>query len=280
MELFSRSDNHEEYKRLSARLREGVLTMIHKAQSIHVGSNLSVVDILAVLYKEILRVNALDPEDAGRDRFIMSKGHAAAALWATLAEFGFFPQEWLNEYYLDDGKLAGHVTKHGIPGVELSTGSLGHGISFGAGVAFSARSGEQRYKTFVLVSDGELNEGLTWEAMLFAAHHKLDNLTVIVDYNSLQSLGKTDDILTLSPLKAKAESFGWSVQEVDGHNCGQLARILSKVPFAQSKPSFIIAHTIKGKGIRFLEGRVDWHHRFLEDAHIQQALAELEVARS
>lgn len=268
------------YRTLSNKMRAEALAMIHRGKSAHAGSNLSAADIVTILYHGILRVNPKRPDWPDRDRFVMSKGHAAAILWANLADRDFFPKTWLASYYKDDGKLPGHVTKLTIPGVELSTGSLGHGLPFGAGVALAGKRDRKNYRVFVVLSDGELDEGSNWEAILFAPHHKLDNLVAIVDYNKIQSLATVKETLDLEPLKKKIEAFGWAVREVDGHDHKELYRTLKAVPFRKGKPSFIIAHTVKGKGVSYMENTVTWHYANTDEKQMALALRELSVKPS
>ncbi len=265
-------------KILANAIRKHVLRMTHRAGSSHVGSNFSMADILATLYGCILRVDPGSPKWPERDRFILSKGHAVAGLYAVLAERGFFPLDWLDDFYLDGSRLAGHVCDRGVPGIEVSTGSLGHGLSIGCGFALGAKEEHRTYRVFTLVSDGECNEGSMWEAALFAPHHKLDNLTVIVDYNKIQSMGWTREILDLDPLAGKWAAFGWGVKEIDGHDFSQLVETLANLPVQQGKPSCVIAHTIKGKGVSFMENQVLWHYRAPNDEEYRQALAELEAS--
>jgi transketolase len=268
----------ENYRALSKRIRQHVLKMVHRARSSHVGSSLSIADLLAVLYSRVLRIDPQRPDWPERDRFILSKGHACAAVYAVLAEKGFFPVEWLDTYYLDGSHLAGHITHRDIPGVEVSTGSLGHGLSIAAGIALAARHDERSYRVFALLSDGECDEGSTWEAALFIPHHRLDNVVVIVDYNKIQSFGTVKEVLDLEPLADKWRSFGWATLEIDGHDFRQIEDALLNIPFKQGQPSCIIAHTIKGKGISFMENRLAWHYRSPDDNELKRALAELEAA--
>ena len=264
-------------KALSNRIRAHVLRMTHRARSSHVASSLSMADLLAVLYGRILRIDQANPEWPRRDRFILSKGHGGAAVYAVLAERGFLPKKWLDTYYLDGSKLTGHITHHGIPGVEASTGSLGHGLPIGCGMALAGKQAKPPHRVFALLSDGECQEGSTWEAALFAAHHRLDNLVAIVDYNKFQATGKVEEILNLEPLAGKWQAFGWVVQQIDGHDFGQIEKALSSIPFKTGQPSCIIAHTVKGKGISFMEGQIAWHYQPPDDEQLRQALAELGV---
>jgi transketolase len=258
------------------RIRRRVLEMICRAKSSHIGSVFSVVDVLAVLYDQILRVDPVRPDWRERDRFILSKGHACAGLYAALAERGFFPESWLEEFFSDGGRLAGHATHWGVPGVEVSSGSLGHGLSLGCGMAVAGKHDGLGYRVFVLLSDGECDEGSTWEAALFAPHHGLDNLVAIVDYNKIQSFGRVADVLDLDPFAAKWESFGWSVCEIDGHDHAQIVNSLNSIPRTNGKPTCIVAHTVKGKGVSFMEDKVLWHYRCPDAEERRLAFAELE----
>jgi transketolase len=259
---------------LARKVRERVLRMSSRARSSHIGSCFSAAELLAVLYGEWLRVDPREPQAPARDRFILSKGHACAALYAVLAERGFFPVEWLDSFYQDGSRLPGHVTV-GVPGVEISTGALGHGLAIGAGMALAGKRDNALYRVVVMLSDGECDEGATWEAALLAPHHRLDNLTAIVDYNKIQSLGWVKDILDLEPLADKWRAFGWSVREIDGHDVDVIRRALGATPFEQGRPSCLVAHTIKGKGVSFMEGQLLWHYRAPDQEELARALAEL-----
>jgi len=266
-----------ELAELARKIRCHVVRMAHRARSSHIGSSLSVVDLLAVLYAEILRVNPSEPNWPDRDRFILSKGHAAACVYAVLAEKGFVPFESLDTYYQNGSALAGHITRSGVSGVDASTGSLGHGLGMGCGMALAARRDRRTYRVFVLLSDGECDEGSTWEAALFAPHHQLDNLVAIVDYNKLQSLATTEHTLALEPLADKWRAFGWSVREINGHDLAEIQSALEIIPWQAGRPSCVIAHTVKGKGVRFMENAILWHYRHLDDDELQRALEELKV---
>lgn len=257
---------------LAKNIRKHVLRMTSKGKSSHVGSALSIADILAVLYSN-MNVNPKKPLDPKRDRFILSKGHAGAAVYAVLAELGFFSKEILDTHYQDGSILSGHVSHKGVPGVEFSTGSLGHGLSVASGFALAAKRKSLNFKSYALLSDGELDEGSNWEAILFAPHHNLDNLTCIVDYNKLQSLTSVKETLNLEPLKDKITSFGWNVIDIDGHNHDDLRKSINK---STSKPKFIIANTIKGKGISFMENKVVWHYKSANEEELEKGLNELE----
>lgn len=260
---------------LARRMRRQALQMVHRARASHIGSALSICDIVAVLYGQVLQVDPEQPAADLRDRFILSKGHACVAVYAALAETGFFPVEDLLRYGQDHSALMNHIS-HKVVGVEFSTGSLGHGLPFGAGKALAAKRLRQDWRTFVLLSDGELGEGSNWEAMMFAAHHGLDNLIAVIDYNKLQSLTTIEKTLRLEPLAEKLEAFGWAVREIDGHDHDSLLQALSSVPWEASKPSVLIAHTTKGKGVSFMEGSVQWHYSTPNAEQLALALAEIE----
>jgi transketolase len=266
-----------DYQASATKIRAHVLRMIHQAKSSHVGSALSIADLLAVLYGGILHVDPAHLQSLSRDRFILSKGHACAAVYAILAECGFFPKEWLDTFYLDGSHLPGHIT-HSVPGVEASTGALGHGLPIGCGMALAGKQSGQSYRVFVLLSDGECDEGSIWEAALFAPNHGLDNLVVIVDYNKIQALGKVKEVLDLEPLAGKWQAFGWATREIDGHDFSQIENTLQIVPFKPRQPSCIIAHTIKGKGVSFMENQLAFHYKPPDDEQLHQALTELGVS--
>ncbi|MEY4075634.1 MAG: hypothetical protein RIQ69_4 [Pseudomonadota bacterium] len=268
---------HLESQDLACRMRVQALQMVHRAKASHIGSALSICDIVAVLYGQVLRLDPKQPDTPNRDRFILSKGHACVSVYAALAETGFFPREDLLKYGQDHSVLMNHIS-HKVAGVEFSTGSLGHGLPFGTGKALAAHRRKHDWRTFVLLSDGELGEGSNWEAMMFAAHHQLDNLVAIVDYNKLQSLTTVDKTLRVEPLADKARAFGWAVREVDGHNHAELTELLGSAPWEPGKPSFLIAHTTKGKGVSFMENSVDWHYKSPSAEQLAQALGELNHA--
>ena len=261
---------------LARNIRTQALQMVYRARGSHIGSALSISDIVATLYGKILKLTPAKPQAPDRDRLILSKGHACVAVYAALAETGFFPRKDLLTYGQDHSIFMSHISQK-VPGVEFSTGSLGHGLPFGVGKSLAAKRKAEDWRSFVLMSDGELDEGSNWEAMLFAAHHQLDNLVAIVDYNKLQSLTTVDKTLGLEPLANKFRAFGWSVREVDGHDHAALVRDLGSVPWTPGKPSIMIAHTIKGKGISFMENKVEWHYRSPNEKELTQALAELEA---
>jgi len=239
-----------------------------------VGGSLSMAELLAVLYGKVLRLTPETVDDPDRDRLILSKGHGCAGFYAVLAECGYFPLQWLDNFCQDGDNLAGHAT-HGPPGIEVSTGSLGHGLSIACGMALAGKRDRRPYRVFALLSDGECDEGSTWEAALFAPHHRLDNLTAIVDYNKIQSLGHVKEVLDLEPFVAKWSSFGWAVREIDGHDVDAIEQTLCEVPFEPERPSCVIAHTVKGKGVSFMEDKLLWHYRAPQGDEYDQAMAEL-----
>lgn len=259
---------------LARTVRGNCLCMTHRGKSGHVGSMLSMAEILAVLYKRLLRVDPQRPDWPERDRFVLSKGHGGCAVYAVLGELGFFPKDWYDGYYRDAGKLMGHISHH-VPGVEFSTGSLGHGLPVAVGMALAARRAGKTHRVVCLMSDGDCNEGSTWEALFFAAQHKLDNLTVIVDYNRIQALGFSRDVLDLEPFAAKLEASHWAVKEVDGHDVVALDTALSVLPFTAGKPSWLICHTVKGKGVSFMENTVACHYGSVNDEQLACALGEV-----
>ncbi len=255
-------------------IRGHALRMVGAAKASHIGSCLSCADILAVLYAEVLRVDPTRTDWPERDRFILSKGHAAAIQYAALAERGFLPIEQLTTFCGDGSALTGHVS-HKVAGVEVSTGSLGHGLPIGCGMAIGAKRKQESWRTFVLLSDGELDEGSNWEAALFAGHHGLDQLVAIVDYNKIQSFGNVKDVLELEPLADKWRAFRCEVRELDGHDIPALRETLKQVPFQPGRPSVVIAHTVKGKGVSFMENDLLWHYRSPDQTQLTSALAEL-----
>lgn len=262
--------------RLACTIRENSLRMVHRAKVGHPGGDMSAADILAVLYSAVLRVNPAMPSDPTRDRFVMSKGHCSASLYSTLAEAGFFPRERLFDYMKPLSALNGHPDRNKVPGVEANTGPLGHGLPISVGMAKAAKITGANWRVFVLTGDGELQEGSNWEAAMSAAQFELDNLTVIVDRNFLQQGDTTEDTVGLEPLDDRWRAFGWSVQEVDGHDVKSLTSALQSVPFEARKPNCLIARTHKGHGVSFMEDRIEWHHRIPTDVELATALAELE----
>lgn len=260
-----------DYKKIAQEIRKKVLDMIYRAQSSHVASNLSCIDILAVLYFGIM---------TSKDKFILSKGWAAASVYAILAKKGYFPFKDLDGYCKTNKKgepitpLIGLIS-HKVNGVTCSTGSMGHGLPIGLGIALAKKISNEKGRVFVLLSDGEMDCGTTWESALFASHHKLDNLFAIIDYNKLQASGKTNEVVNLEPLKEKWNSFGWVVEEVNGHDFAEIETALKNVPFKKQKPSVIIAHTIKGKGVSFMENKIEWHYWSVNKENYEKAINEL-----
>jgi transketolase len=258
----------------AAAIRAHTVQMVHRVNASHVGGGLSMADLLAVLYQDVLRVHPTGPQHPDRDRFILSKGHACAALYATLALKGFFPVEELQRFGQDGSRLMTHVS-HKVPGVEFSTGSLGHGLGFACGKALAAKRQKKNWRVFAMLSDGELDEGSNWEAILFAPHHRLDNLVAVVDYNKIQSLGNVRDVLDLAPLAEKFRAFGWAVKEIDGHDHDAIHRALQTLPFEPGKPGCLIANTVKGKGVDFMENKLLWHYRTPNSEQVRLALEQL-----
>ena len=262
---------------LARRMRAQAVKMVHRARASHIGSALSIADIVAVLYGQIMAVDPARPDWSERDRFLLSKGHACVAVYAALAECGFIPEYELLNYGQDHSMMMNHIS-HKVPGVEFSTGSLGHGLPFGVGKALAAKRSRRGWRTFVLLSDGELGEGSNWEALMFAAHHGLDNLTAIVDYNKLQSLTTVEETLRIEPMADKVQAFGWAVRNVDGHDHAALRSALERGAGELGKPTFIIAHTTKGKGVSFMENALQWHYKSPNDTELSQALKEIGYA--
>ena len=258
------------------RIREIILHQSKRANVGHIGSALSVADILAVLYTDVLRIS--DPGDPARDRFILSKGHASLALYAALSLRGWISREMLDSF-CQDGSILGVHPDRAVPGVDFSTGSLGQGLSMGVGAALAARLAERRHRVFVLVSDAECNTGVLWEAVMFAAHHRLSNLVVIVDANGQQALGYTRDVLNLAPLADRWSAFGWDAQEIDGHDTQAIARAVGALSNDSGAPHVLVARTVFGKGVSYMEGQIKWHYWPMSDQEYAQALAEVERNR-
>lgn len=257
---------------MSSAIRQSIIEQSRRANTGHIGSCLSIADILAALYGEALEIP--DFEDPERDVFVLSKGHAALALYSALHASGRLSSEELDTYCADGTSLGGHP-EHPLPGVELSTGSLGHGLGFGAGVALGARMRGSRQRAFVLVSDAECNEGSTWEAVMFAAHHRLANLIAVVDANGQQALGSTADVMDLEPLVERFAAFGWDVHEVDGHDPDQIVAIVRGLDVQDGPPHFLVARTTFGKGVSYMEGMLHWHYWPMSDEDYEKARAEV-----
>lgn len=262
-------------KKQAARLRGKVIEMSHAAQAAHLASSLSCCDIVTAAYWHVLRIDPSRPKDPLRDRFILSKGHAATALYAVLAYRGFFPVSELDSYCKDGGKLAEHPPANLLPGVEAATGSLGHGLPIGCGMALAGRILGHKFRVYALLSDGENNEGSVWESAMFAAAQKLENVCVIVDYNKWQATARSNETLMIAPLREKWAAFGWDAVETDGHDMRRLAELMQRVPNGSGKPVAIIAHTIKGKGVSFMEDDNNWHYRAPTAEEVAKAHREL-----
>lgn len=257
------------------RIRATCVQIAHDAGEGHLKGALSCVDLVVALYGGWLRVSPEDPRSPDRDRFIFSKGHACAALYAVLAERGFIPKEWLNQYCQNDAPLAMHPCPHALPILECPSGSLGHGLGIGTGMAYGLRLDGNHARVVVLMSDGECNEGSVWEAAMFAAANKLEGLMAIVDYNRVQSVGRSDELMGYTSLTEKFRAFGWAARTIDGHNMSEIIETLGDFPFAEGRPSAIIAKTVAGAGVGFMEDDVLWHYRVPSDDDLERALEEL-----
>lgn len=265
-----------ELRRKALMIRQHVIKMISARGKGHTGPALSMVEIVTALYFGVLRSDPDNPRHPERDRFLLSKGHACTALYAALAERGFFPLSRLDEYYRLDSLLGGHPVS-GLPGIEASTGSLGHGLPIAVGMALAAKLDKHGHRVFTVLGDGETQEGSVWEAAMAAAHYRLDNLITVIDRNGLEIDGPTETVMALEPLNLKWESFGWDVRMVNGHDIPALIQTMQSAPFSSGKPSIVIAKTIKGKGINFTENRKEWHHRAPDPQQAEDALRQLQV---
>jgi transketolase len=252
-------------------IRQECLNMVMRAKSGHLAPALSSADIISGLFFEVMKLNPHDPKDEKRDRFILSAGHKCLVLYAALAEMGFFPKDVLKTYCQFGSILGGHPIGLKVPGVEISTGSLGHGLSIGVGLALASKYLKKDYKVFVLMGDGEVHEGSVWEAALSSSHYQLDNLIAIIDYNGLCADGEVANVMNIEPLKNKWESFGWAVIEIDGHDMNQIVFSLRSVPIIKLKPTVIIAKTTKGKGLPCMENKFDWHSKVPSEEQARQA---------
>ena len=268
-------------KTLAWLIRRNGLEMTHLSRGSHIGSVLSVAEIIAVLYTSVLNVDPKEPKKPNRDRLILSKGHAGSAVYAALAETGFFPVEQLKTHYANGSILSGHVSHKGVPGVEVSTGALGHGLGIGVGMALGEKMDGANWRTYVVLGDGECDEGSVWESALQAAQYRLGRLIAVVDYNHMQSLGTVDETLRLEPFEQKWKDFGWRAESVDGHDTEALKAAFdrAKENAGTGKPSVILAHTVKGKGISFMENNILWHYRTPQGEEYDAALKELEAQR-
>ena len=262
---------------LAYKIRKDAINMVHNAHASHIGGVLSCTDIIAVLYSDIANYDVTNPRNPLRDRIILSKGHNGVAIYAALAESGFFTVDELNTYGMNGSKFSCHVSHKNVPGVEISTGSLGHGIGVACGMALNAKLKKLPYKVYVILGDGECNEGSVWEAAMFAAQYKLNNLTVIIDANGMQAMGKCSDVIDMEPMADKWRTFNWNVIEVkDGHNHNDLKQAF--MADTENMPKVIIARTVKGKGVSFMENNILWHYRDPQGEFYKQALKELEDA--
>lgn len=270
----SRKFDMDAARQLAKRVRIDVLEMIHSSHASHIGSAFSCVEIVVALYSGVANVDPRNPLLSGRDRIVLSKGHAGVALYATLAECGYFPREELAAYYQDGGRLSGHISHKNVPGVELSTGSLGHGVCVAAGMALAEKISRTNSRVYAIVGDGECEEGSVWEMALFAAHHNLDNFTVVVDHNRMQAMGFCEQEIGLSDLESKWRAFGWNVISVpDGNDIAQVFSALTRRD--QGRPTVIVAYTVKGKGVSFMENELLWHYRDPQDKCYEMARREL-----
>jgi transketolase len=265
----------DELQTQARKIRGQLVKMSHVAKTPHLGSSLSCVDILVAAYWGALRIDPQQPLDRARDRFILSKGHAATALYTTLARRGFFPESLLETFNNNGGVLPEQPSLQCVPGVEAATGSLGHGLSLALGMLLAARIEKLDYRCFVLMSDGECEEGSVWEAALFAAAQGLDRVIAVVDYNKWQATGRSNEVMALQPLAEKWRAFGWTTHEVDGHDLAALLPLLQNVPDGSGKPVMVIAHTVKGKGVSFMEDDNNWHYRIPTAEEVQAAHKEL-----
>lgn len=266
-----------ELESLAKQLRYQIIQMSLEGDAPHLGSSLSCVDVVAAAYWSFLRIDPNDPQKRNRDRFILSKGHAITTLYAALAYRGFFPKELLKTFNHDGSSLPEHPSPKCAPGVEMATGSLGHGLSVGIGQALAGKILNEKYRVMVLMSDGECNEGSVWEAALFAPKQNLNNLIAVVDFNKWQATGRSEEVMSLSPLKDKWDAFGWEAYEIDGNDMKQILNVFSKIPYAK-KPVAIIAHTVKGKAISFMEDDNNWHYRIPSEKEVALAKSELGIA--
>ena len=278
---FEGKPNVRDPKTLAWLIRRNGLEMTHISRGSHIGSVLSVAEIIAVLYTSVLNVDPKEPKKPDRDRMILSKGHAGSAVYAALAETGFFPVEQLKTHYANGSILSGHVSHKGVPGVEVSTGALGHGLGIGVGLALGAKMDKAEWRTYVVLGDGECDEGSVWESALQAAQYKLDRLIAVVDYNHMQSLTTVDETLRLEPFEQKWKDFGWNAMSVDGHDTEALKAAFGRAQrnAGSEKPTVILAHTVKGKGVSFMENNILWHYRTPQGEEYEEALKELEALR-
>lgn len=268
-------DNLEALREKAYQTRTALIRIASRSGSPHIGSSLSEIEIITTLYSEILHITPATVSDPARDRFILSKGHAALGYYLVLAQHGFIPMAEVEQYAQNDTRLAAHPVYGSAPGIEATSGSLGHGLPIGLGMTLANSRNKSKARTFVLISDGECDEGSNWEAILLAGHLSLDSLTVIVDYNKIQSFGTVEEVLDLEPFADKWRAARWAVQEVNGHSFKELTEALSRVPFEKGKPSVIIAHTVKGKGVPHMENKLEWHYLNVKPEALEQTLTEI-----
>lgn len=266
----------QELQQKSVKYRLALLKYIKMAKAGHTGGDLSCTDILNVLYNDVMNVSPDNFDDKNRDRYIQSKGHTVEALYVVLADQGFFPESDLETMCKYKSRYVGHPTRK-VNGIEFNTGALGHGLPISAGIALAAKKDKAPYRVFSLMGDGELAEGSNWETAMFAAHNKLDNLVVILDHNTLQITGRNADVCNPEPIDEKWKAFGWNVISVDGHNISELRKVLNEAPAVKGKPTYIIANTIKGKGVSYMEDVTKWHHGVPTDEEYAKAIKELEA---
>ncbi|MEL7675544.1 MAG: transketolase [Chloroflexota bacterium] len=271
--------NERDLRRKSIEYRKTILTIIHQANAGHTGGSLSCVDILNVLYNHVMNVSPQNFDDPDRDRYVQSKGHSVEALYTVLADKDFYPREELATLGRYRSHFIGHPTRK-VPGVEQNTGALGHGLSVAVGMALGAKLDGRGYRVFTLLGDGELTEGSSWEAAMTAAHYRLDNLIVIIDRNGLQITGPTERVVALESLEDKFRAFGFAVRACDGNDITDLVRTFEQIPFEPGKPSLVLAHTVKGKGVSFIENQIGWHHKVPSAEQLAQGLAELDRAQA
>jgi transketolase len=271
------SNKTEEIRRLrlqAEQIRKRLVEIVYTARAGHIGGSLSSVEVETALYFHVMNIDPSNPQDPDRDCFILSKGHSVEAYYAVLAAKGFIPQELLNTYGQFGSKLAGHPTKK-VPGIELNSGALGHGLSVGVGMALAAKMDDKTFRTYVLMGDGEQGEGSIYEAAMSASHYKLDNLVAIIDRNTLQISGSTEHVMTLEPMQQRWEAFGWEVLDAEGNNMESLVSVFDSIDYENEKPKLIVSHSIKGCGISFMENAVKWHHGVPSPEQYEQALAEI-----
>ena len=266
-----------ELKKKAIQIRKALFSLIYEAKTGHTGGALSLTDIMTALYYNVMNIDPADPKNPDRDRFILSKGHSVEPLWCILADKGFFDPDLLKTFSRFGSKLIGHPNNK-MPGVEMNTGSLGHGLSVASGMALAARMDGRNYRVFTIMGDGEQAEGSVWEGAMFAAHYKLDNLVAVVDRNTLQISGSTEDVMGLEPFKDKWEAFGWNVVDIDGNDMDEILEAFLRDKTVAGKPTMIIASTTKGKGVSFAENQAAWHHKVPTSDQYEQAMAELDAA--